>query len=72
MPTKSTEEKPKTKGLKKDTGLDIIGESSPMQDVFRAIGKLSNTIATVMIQGESGTGKELLEDSRVRSSFLGG
>ena len=42
--------KTKTKGLKKDTKLDIIGESSAMQEVFRSIGKLSNTIATVLIQ----------------------
>ena len=65
---RALEEKPKTKGLKKDTGLDIIGESLPMQDVFRAIGKLSNTIATVMIQGESGTGKELIAKSLHKNS----
>ena len=40
---RALEEKPKTKGLKKDTKLDIIGESQAMQNVFRAIGKLSNT-----------------------------
>ena len=57
---RALEEKPKTKGLKKDTKLDIIGESSAMQEVFRSIGKLSNTIATVLIQGESGTGKEVV------------
>ena len=57
---RALEEKPKTKGLKKETKLDIIGESNAMQNVFRSIGKLSNTIATVLIQGESGTGKELI------------
>ena len=65
---RALEEKPKTKGLKKDLGLDIIGESAPMQNVFRAIGKLSNTIATVMIQGESGTGKELIAKSLHKNS----
>ena len=38
---RALEEKPKTKGLKQDTKLDIIGESQAMQNVFRAIGKLS-------------------------------
>ena len=57
---RALEDKPKTKGLKKETKLDIVGESQAMQNVFRAIGKLSSTIATVLIQGESGTGKELI------------
>lgn len=39
-----------------------------MQNVFRAIGKLSNTIATVLIQGESGTGKELIAKSLHKNS----
>lgn len=39
---------------------DIIGKSSAMQDVFRAIGKLSQSNATVLINGESGSGKELV------------
>ena len=65
---RALEEKPKTKGLKKNPSLDIIGESAPMQNVFRAIGKLSNTIATVMIQGESGTGKELIAKSLHKNS----
>ena len=65
---RALEEKPKTKGLKKDTNLDIIGESVAMQNVFRAIGKLSTTIATVLIQGESGTGKELIAKSLHKNS----
>ena len=65
---RALEEKPKTKGLKKDTKLDIVGESLPMQNVFRSIGKLSNTIATVLIQGESGTGKELIAKSLHKNS----
>ena len=65
---RALEAKPKTKGLKKDTQLDIIGESPAMQEVFRSIGKLSNTIATVLIQGESGTGKELIANSLHKNS----
>ena len=65
---RALEEKPLTKGLKKDVKLDIIGESLPMQNVFRAIGKLSNTIATVLVQGESGTGKELIAKSLHKNS----
>tara|TARA_B100000683_G_scaffold58568_1_gene56501 strand:+ start:585 stop:1961 length:1377 start_codon:yes stop_codon:yes gene_type:complete len=65
---RALEEKPITKGLKKDVKLDIIGESLPMQNVFRAIGKLSNTIATVLVQGESGTGKELIAKSLHKNS----
>ncbi len=38
----------------------IIGRSRPMQDVYKAIGRVSSTDATVMIRGESGTGKELV------------
>jgi two-component system nitrogen regulation response regulator GlnG len=38
----------------------IIGEAPAMQDVFRAIGRLSQSQITVMITGESGTGKELV------------
>ena len=38
----------------------IIGESSAMQDVFRAIGRLSKSSINVLINGESGTGKELI------------
>ena len=65
---RALEEKPKTKSLKKETKLDIIGESNAMQNVFRSIGKLSNTIATVLIQGESGTGKELIAKSLHKNS----
>ncbi|SDO49552.1 two-component system, NtrC family, nitrogen regulation response regulator GlnG [Halomonas shengliensis] len=41
-------------------GLDaeIIGEAPAMQEVFRAIGRLSHSHITVLINGESGTGKE--------------
>src|SRR3546814_4902990 len=38
----------------------MIGEAPAMQDVFRAIGRLSQSNITVLITGESGTGKELV------------
>lgn len=38
----------------------IIGQSKPMQDVYKAIGRVSQSDATVLIRGESGTGKELV------------
>jgi two-component system nitrogen regulation response regulator GlnG len=38
----------------------IIGSSPEIQEVFRTIGRLSNSHMTVMITGESGTGKELV------------
>ena len=39
---------------------EMLGQAAAMQDVFRAIGRLSQTSATVLITGESGTGKELV------------
>jgi len=39
---------------------EIIGEAPAMQEVFRAIGRLSRSHITVLINGESGTGKELV------------
>ena len=39
---------------------EIIGEAPAMQEVFRAIGRLSRSNMTVLINGESGTGKELV------------
>ena len=65
---RALEDKPKTKGLKSKPKTDIIGESASMQAVFRAIGKLSTTTATVLVQGESGTGKELIAKSLHKNS----
>ncbi len=42
------------------TSTEIIGEAPAMQEVFRAIGRLSHSNITVLINGESGTGKELV------------
>ncbi len=38
----------------------IIGRSKPMQEVYKAIGRVAPTDATALIRGESGTGKELV------------
>ena len=65
---RALEGKPVTKGLKGKPSSEIIGKAASMQMVFRAIGKLSNTNATVLIQGESGTGKELIAKSLHKNS----
>lgn len=45
---------------RKSVSADIIGNAPAMQEVFRAIGRLSHSNVTVLINGESGTGKELV------------
>jgi len=65
---RALEKKPKTRGLKGLKTAEMIGEAQSMQVVFRAIGKLSNTNATVLVQGESGTGKELIAKSLHKNS----
>ena len=47
---------------------EIIGEAPAMQEVFRAIGRLSFSNITVLINGESGTGKELVARALHRHS----
>ncbi len=52
-------------------GLDtpeLLGQAPAMQDVFRAIGRLSPSLVTVLITGESGTGKELVAQALHRHS----
>ena len=39
---------------------EIIGQAQSMQEVFRSIGRLSQSSATVLLNGESGSGKELV------------
>lgn len=38
----------------------IVGRSQPMQEVYKAIGRVASTDATILIRGDSGTGKELV------------
>ncbi|MCG3146576.1 MAG: DNA-binding transcriptional regulator NtrC [Verrucomicrobiae bacterium] len=45
---------------KEDYAEGIVGKSEAMQQVFKMIGQVSNSEATVLITGESGTGKELV------------
>src|SRR5574337_1927052 len=47
---------------------EILGRAPAMQEVFRAIGRLSQSSATVLITGESGTGKELVARALHRHS----
>jgi len=47
---------------------EMLGQAPAMQDVFRAIGRLSTSNATVLITGESGTGKELVARALHRHS----
>jgi two-component system, NtrC family, nitrogen regulation response regulator GlnG len=53
-----------------DTGPspEIIGQAPAMQEVFRAIGRLSRSHSTVLINGESGSGKELVASALHRHS----
>lgn len=41
----------------------LIGQAESMQEIFRAIGRLSQSSVTVLITGESGTGKEVVARS---------
>ena len=56
-PAAQTEPKPQPR---------IIGQAPAMQDVFKAIGRLSRSSMTVLITGESGTGKELVSRALAR------
>jgi len=51
-----------------DTVPEILGQAPAMQEVFRAIGRLAQSQATVLINGESGTGKELVARALHRHS----
>jgi two-component system nitrogen regulation response regulator GlnG len=58
------------------TSMGIIGNAPAMQEVFRAIGRLSRSSISVLINGESGTGKELvahalhLHSPRSKEAFI--
>lgn len=47
---------------------EFIGKSSKMLEIFKLIGRVAPTDATVLIQGESGTGKELIANAIQRHS----
>lgn len=48
------------RAVEASSGDALIGRSRPMQDIYKAIGRVAATDATVLIRGESGTGKELV------------
>jgi nitrogen regulation protein NR(I) len=49
----------------------IVGQSNPMQEMYKAIGRVAPTDATVLIRGESGTGKELVARAIYQHSLRG-
>ena len=57
MPKQNTKDDSKTAP---ENRFSIIGEAPSMQNLYRAIGRLSNSHVSVLIKGESGTGKELV------------
>ena len=59
--TKSS--KPHQDEVAQESNSQIVGKAESMQEVFKAIGKISKTDITVLIRGESGTGKELIAQS---------
>ena len=62
--------------LNNDPTSEIIGAAPAMQEVFRAVGRLSRSSVSVLINGESGTGKELVAQAlhkhspRVKQPFI--
>ena len=62
--TKATKSsKPQRDEVGQESNSQIVGKAESMQEVFKAIGKISKTDITVLIRGESGTGKELIAQS---------
>ncbi len=60
---------PAREGVADDSApAEIIGEAPAMQEVFRAIGRLSHSHINVLITGKSGTGKELVARALHRHS----
>ncbi len=60
MRVSNTTKSPSSAQTPEVTQSDMLGASPAMQEVFRAIGRLSSTQVSVLITGESGTGKELV------------
>src|SRR5690554_981627 len=57
---KLKQQAPQPEPIERGQGTGMIGESPAMQEVFRAIGRLSRSSVTVLITGQTGTGKELV------------
>lgn len=64
----SREQSNVSKAQPDDVVTEIIGEAPAMQEVFRAIGRLSRSSISVLINGQSGTGKELVAHALHRHS----
>lgn len=62
------EQRSKSRSLPEAKDTEIIGEAPAMQEVFRAIGRLSRSSISVLINGQSGTGKELVAQALHRHS----
>jgi two-component system response regulator AtoC len=63
----------RSKTLERDPNTYMIGNSPAMQEVFKIIGRVARSEATVLITGETGTGKELVATTIHRTSpFAGG
>ena len=73
---RQSETKSSSKKTESTNPMEIIGSAPAMQEVFRAIGRLSSSNLTVLITGESGTGKELVamalhrHSPRAEKSFI--
>ena len=53
---------------RRESRLEMVGESAPMQKLYRDVEKVAGTKASVLITGESGTGKELVSRAIHRAS----
>lgn len=47
-------------GGRYEPGVNLVGTSGAMQEIFKTIGRVAKSDATILIEGESGTGKELI------------
>ena len=63
----ATESEPEPRSPVPDR-VELIGESPPMQSLYRAIGRLARAPLSVLIRGETGTGKELVARALHRHS----
>jgi two-component system nitrogen regulation response regulator GlnG len=64
----SESNQPKVVEITTEISPEIIGQAPSMQEVFRSIGRLSQSNATVLLNGESGSGKELVAKAIHKSS----